>query len=152
MRRIYSQETGNISVPTLDASLGLIFRLNGLWQKVDIPASNGDNDRWNFLLDRIFCNLLYKNELNVRRNKEGKIEVQLCEDDKEVYEYLNKKVIEAREQIRNAKTKEEFNEAKSNLYQALIMKDVGLRKFMHIRLKLYLKEFDRNPARAMWGG
>jgi len=147
----YSLETGNISSPSLDTSLGLIFRLNNLWQKTDAPAASGDFDRWNFILDRIFCNLLFKNGLDVTTKNGKVIKVNLCEEDQQVYEYLNQKVLEAKQKMKNAKTKLDFSSAKGELYKALMMKDVGLRKFMNDPLKLYLKQIDSNPARAMWG-
>jgi len=148
----YSSDTGNISTPSLDTSLGLIFRLNNLWQKTDAPASSGDFDRWNFILDRIFCNLLFKNELDVTKENGKIIKVGLCEDDQQLFDHLNKKVIETQQKIKNSRNNLEYQKAKVELYQALMMKDVGLRKFMHNSLKLYLKEVDNNPSRAMWGG
>lgn len=51
----------------LDASLGLIYRLNRLWVRVDDAALAGENDKWNYVLDRLYCNLLYRNEMKVQR-------------------------------------------------------------------------------------
>jgi intergrase/recombinase len=136
----------------VDASLGLIFRLNGLWQRMDESAYNGDFVKWNAMLDRIFCNLLYKNSLDiVQDEKTGKIvDVKLDEEDQRTFDYLNNKYLSALETYRKARTKESLHNAKEELYAALMMKDVGLRKFM-FKLKLYLKESDRNPARSMFG-
>lgn len=136
----------------LDASLGLIYRLNLLWQKADIPAANGNYDRWNFILDRIFCNLMYKNDFNVTHDSKGKvIDVELNEEDEEVYQHLNKKVTEAIMQKNLVRSFKERHVADRKLYEALMLKDIGLRKFM-FKLKLYLKQTDSNPSRAMWGG
>ncbi|HEY0090457.1 MAG TPA: hypothetical protein VGB37_16525 [Candidatus Lokiarchaeia archaeon] len=151
MKRMYSDSTGNISNPSLDTSLGLIFRLNSLWQKTDPAALSGNFDRWNFLLDRIFCNLLFKNELEVEKEENKILKVKLCKDDEDIYDYLNQKVFEAQTKLIKTKEISDIRKAKLELYRALMLKDVGLRKFMHIRLKLYLKEVETNPARAMWG-
>lgn len=139
----------------LDASYGLIMRLNYLWQKVDASAEVGNFEKWNYLLDRIFSNLLYKNELVRIRDSKGRIvDAKLDDEDAQLYEVLNKKVYEAKillkEAIKN-KNKQEYQLANSKLYRALMFKDVGIRKFMQ-ELKLYLKQSDSNPARAMWGG
>jgi hypothetical protein len=135
----------------LDASLGLIYRLNLLWQRVDIPAASGQYDRWNFLLDRIFCNLMYKNAFDISYDTLGKVtNVKFNKEDEEVYQHLNKKAIEATTQMNKAKSLNEKHLAKINLYNALMLKDIGLRKFM-FKLRLYLRQSDNNPSRAMWG-
>ena len=54
-----------------DATLGLIFRLNGLWAEVDIPAKTGDYEQWNNVLDRIYANLLYREDMVVEKDNEG---------------------------------------------------------------------------------
>ncbi len=51
----------------LDASLGLIYRLNRLWSRVDDAALSGDNNRWNYVLDRLYCNLLYRHDMKIQR-------------------------------------------------------------------------------------
>jgi len=53
--------------PNIDAGWGLIYRLNSLWGQVDPKAVSGDYDGWNFVLDRIYCNLLYSNDMIVKR-------------------------------------------------------------------------------------
>ncbi len=53
--------------PDKDAGWGLIYRLNNLWGQVDPKATKGDYDDWNFVLDRIYCNLLYANEMVIKR-------------------------------------------------------------------------------------
>lgn len=53
--------------PDKDAGWGLIYRLNNLWQQVDPKATGGDYDGWNFVLDRIYCNLLYEKEMIVKK-------------------------------------------------------------------------------------
>lgn len=136
----------------LDASLGLIMRLNKLWFEVDDAASIGDFSRWNIKLDCIFRNLLYKEYLIMEEDENGKvIGCKLSKQDENLYNYLNKAVRVASKKYSMAKSKEDHYKAKEELYNALQIKDIGLRKFM-FQLKLYLKQGDRNPANAMWGG
>ena len=137
----------------IDASQGLIFRLNMLWQRSDFPASEGNFEKWNFILDRIFCNLMYKNNLDILKDNEGRIiDVKFSDEDQQTFQHLNSKVWEAQEEMRNVKTKKELHKANAKLYQALMMKDIGLRKFMHNTLKLYLRESSNNPSKSLFGG
>ncbi len=55
------------AAPDKDAGWGLIYRLNNLWGQVDPKATQGKVDEWNFVLDRIYCNLLYANDMIVKR-------------------------------------------------------------------------------------
>ena len=136
----------------LDASLGLIMRLNKLWYEADDSACARDFAKWNTKLDCIFRNLLFKEYLDLEVDDEGKvISCKLSKLDQNLYDYLNKAVKIASRKYKLAKTKDEYDTAKEDLYNALSLKDIGLRKFM-FQLKLYLKQGDRNPANAMWGG
>jgi len=136
----------------LDASLGLIMRLNKLWFEVDDAAASGNYSTWNIKLDCIFRNLLYKEQLDIQFGKSGEvIKVQLNEFDQNLYNWLNKEVKLASKEFKIIKSKTHYEQAKENLYNALQLKDIGLRKYM-FQLKLYLKTGDRNPANAMWGG
>ena len=60
--------SSNFSMPSIDTSLGLIFRLNDLWAKADRRALSGDLDAWELVLDRIFSNLLYSEEMEIKQN------------------------------------------------------------------------------------
>jgi hypothetical protein len=136
----------------LDASYGLIFRLNHVWESVDIAARGGDFEKWNTNLDRVFCNLLYKEPLDVEYDEEGNlINVCLSKKDQDLYDFLNKEYEESKKEFKMARTRSAMVVAKEKVYKALIMKDVGLRKFMY-QLKLYLRQSEKNPAHAMWGG
>jgi hypothetical protein len=136
----------------IDGSLGTVMRLNILWARVDKPAAEGDFDKWDYWLDRIFCNLCYKEPFEIEKNEGKIVEVKFNSKDKELFEYLNLKVAEARQQLKNSKSKEDYTKAKGNFYKALMMKDIGLRKYEHQVLRVYMKHIDTNPARAMWGG
>lgn len=135
----------------LDASLGLIMRLNKLWYEADDSACAGDFAKWNIKLDCIFRNLLYKENLCLELEDGKVISCSLSDRDQLLYDYLNKNVKIATTKYNSAKNKSEYHSAKKDLYEALSLKDIGLRKFM-FQLKLYLKQGDRNPANAMWGG
>lgn len=136
----------------LDASMGLILRLNKLWFEADDCAVNGDYSKWNIKLDCIFRNLCFKEPLDVEFGPNREVlSVKLSRLDQNLYNYLNKKVIAASSKFKLVKTKADYEKAKEELYNALQIKDIGLRKFM-FQLKLYLKQGDGNPANAMWGG
>lgn len=135
----------------LDASLGLIMRLNKHWYEADEAADQGNFAKWNIKLDTIFRNLCFKESLDIELEDGKVISVKLCKQDRIAFEYLNKTVKEASKRLATVKSKKEYLEAKEKLYEAMQLKDIGVRKFMQ-QLKLYLKQGDGNPANAMWGG
>jgi len=141
--------------PNLDASLGLIFRLNILFAKVDNHAEAADYDGWNILLDRIYCNLLYREDMVITEDPITKkiTEVKLSEEDEKVYRYLTTNIFKAkanyfRTPTRDLKTR---NIMHSRWYRAVMLKDVWLRKHMQ-KLKLYLKEVEHSPGSSLFGG
>lgn len=135
--------------PERDASLGLVFRLNFLWAQTDYAALEGNYDKWNNILDRVYCNLLYKEEIEVEE-EDGKItKVKLSIKDVRVYAFLSKNIhIIKREFMKS--TKREKSIKRSKWYHAIQKKDIWLRKLMQT-LKLYLKENIRTPGNAMFG-
>jgi len=143
--------------PGIDASLGLIFRLNILWQTVDRKAMAGDMEGWSFTLDRIYCNLLYRGNMEIEYEDEEKKNIKnisLSEEDSKMFNKF-------KDIIRRIKTKRMsalknhqrklYNSANQELYEALMMKDIWLRKLMQLQ-KLYLKEVEFNASRAILGG
>ena len=137
--------------PDKDAGWGLIYRLNNLWAKVDTPALNGTYGEWNMILDRIFANLDYKDEWKVIKNEDGKvIDVNIDDDDYDIYKALSKRVFYFQRKFSRAKTKREKMIARSNWYQELFKKDRWTRKFMQ-KQKLYLKQNEESPGTAMFG-
>jgi hypothetical protein len=128
------------------------MRLNKLWYEVDDSASAGDFAKWNIKLDCVFRNLLYKEYLDLEVDENGKVKsCKLSKQDQNIYNYLNSAVRIASAKFNTPhKTKKDYMQAKEDLYNALSLKDIGLRKFM-FQLKLYLKQGDGNPANAMWG-
>jgi len=139
-------------VPDRDASLGLVYRLNILWSKADYAALRGSYEEWNNVLDAIFRNLLYREEIVTEKDGENGIitNVKLHVKDTKVYRPLSIKIAEAKRDYRFARTKRDKARARSIWYHALQRKDIWLRKFM-MKLKLYLKETERKPGSVMFG-
>lgn len=148
--------SGSEITPKHDSTLGLIFRLNALWAEVDIPAKNGEYDAWNNVLDRIYCNLLYRNPLDIKEDGDGKItDVKLNTKDEKVYKYLSEKIAiykklhpKVKGKTKNGLDKKRV--VRSRWYKAVMLKDIWLRKYMN-ELKLYIKETKQTPGTAMWG-
>lgn len=139
---------------TLDASLGLIYRMNNLWARVDTPAENGDYDAWNIVLDRIFCNLSYRDDPTVIKDPTtGAItDVQINDECEKIYKFLTAQIHKRKIDYLKAppgKIKEKTI-AKSRWYHALRIKDIWLRKHMQ-KLGLYLRETKQDPAGALFG-
>jgi hypothetical protein len=59
--------------PDINAGIGLIYRLNALWNKADYAALEGDMEKWNFILDTIYRNLLYRNNMDIQYQSDIKI-------------------------------------------------------------------------------
>lgn len=150
----------NFNQPSLDAGLGLIYRLNALWNRADNAALEGDMEKWNFVLDRIYCNLLYRNNMEVEyvNDEKGKPKeikkVGLMQEDIMIYDRFRKWIKTIKDNIYQSIKKRDrmnYNLQNEELYRALMLKDIWLRKFMQER-NLYLREIEFNPANAMWGG
>jgi len=146
--------------PTIDAGIGLIYRLNYLWNQADQAALNGDLERWNFILDTIYRNLLYRNKLEIEytiddKGKPKEIKkVGLMKEDLLIFDHYRRMIRQVKEKRLEARKKRNyflFNWSEEKLYELLGYKDVWLRKFMQEN-GLYLKEIEFNPANAMWGG
>jgi len=148
--------SGNEITPKHDSTLGLIFRLNGLWADVDTPAKNGDYDAWNNVLDRIYCNLLYRNNLEIEKDEDGNIKsIKLHDQDEKVYRYLNTQISKWQILYSKVKGKNKNGVLKKKIvrklwYKSLMMKDIWLRKFMR-ELNLYVKETKKTPGLALFG-
>ncbi len=127
--------------PSVDSSLGLVFRLNGLWQRADDASIDGKYDEWNNVLDALWRNLSYREGMIFEKDEGGNVTIKLSPKDKEGWELLCKNVtisklnwmkVNRRNPIK-ARTKW------ARRYTRLEMKDLFLRKKM-FELKLYLKE------------
>ena len=140
----------NEYIPDRDASLGLIFRLNNLWAKVDYYAEKGLYSQWNNVLDRIYCNLQYRNPMVKVSDKLGNVVYKVPTKDSKVYKYFSLKISGVKRNHRFARTKLEKSRTKSRWYHALQEKDMWLRKFMQ-KLNLYMKETEQAPGSTMYG-
>jgi len=137
--------------PERDASLGLVFRLNNLWAQTDYAVLSANYDRWDVLLDRIYCNLLYREDVVVEEDDKKQIlNVKLSKKDTEVYTFLSKQIHASKIKIKNIRNSVEKSKARSKLYHALQKKDIWLRKKMQ-ELQLYLKENKNSPGQSMFG-
>jgi len=142
---------GKDFVPTIDASLGLVYRLNSLWNRADYAALEAKYDAWNNILDALYRNLLYRDEVVVEKNSKGQIiSVSLLQKDTKVYRHLSLKIALAKKEFYGAKNKAKQVRARNKWYHAVQMKDIWLRKLMQT-LKLYLKENERRPGGALFG-
>ena len=148
---------GSEIIPKHDSTLGLIFRLNALWAEVDIPAKAGQYNAWNNVLDRIYCNLLYRNKLEIQKDGDGRIiSIELSDKDEKEYKFLNLQISKYKNlcmKVKGMNNKGVLKKqiAKSLWYKALMLKDIWLRKFMN-ELKLYIKETKQTPGSVMFGG
>jgi hypothetical protein len=144
----YSQEYQ----PEQNAGLGLIFRLNALWEKADRKALSGDNDAWELILDRIFSNLMYRQEAEKTLDNKGNVtDIQFKEDAMKEWDFLKQNISDMKLKVR-ASTRTNINLNKTNHYWAIVKYDIWLRKFMQSLGGLYLKESESNPSRALFGG
>lgn len=140
--------------PTIDASMGLIYRLNYLMEAIDRKCLLGDYNGWEITLDRIFSNLLYRNELDVIKDDDGNIiDVKLSDEDNKIRLFLKHKIREAKTlKIKSFATKNiaNINRAHETYYNYVMLYDVWVRKLMQ-KMKLYLKESESNPSKALFG-
>jgi hypothetical protein len=141
-----------------DTGWGVIFRLNTLFAEVEDLSFAGKYDEWNIKLDRIWSNLLYRNPLVwVKDKNENIIDVKFSEEDIDKKNFLDKRILEAKKEMSDAKRNggENYERTKNwiigkrHLYKSLLIKEIWIRKFMN-ELGLYLKEIEYNPAGAMW--
>jgi len=137
--------------PEINAGLGLIFRLNALWEKADSKGLSGNLDGWELVLDRIYSNLLYRNDIEVVEDKDGNIlQVKLSQKDNKIWKKIKNNIAGTKRNMRTTKSKLEYSKLKTEWYTEIMMYDIWLRKFMN-SLGLYLKETEANPSKALFG-
>lgn len=143
--------------PNIDAGMGLIFRLNILWQTADRKALAGDMEGWNFTLDRIYCNLSYRGDMEIDYKDKDKKEIKnitLSEDESKIIDKFKEMIREVkakRVQAIRKRKRGSYNAADGEYYEILTKKDIWLRKLMQQK-NLYLKEVEFNASRAILGG
>lgn len=137
----------------IDASLGLIYRVNGLFSAIERSFIAGQLDRVNLLLDRIYCNLLYRIPMDAKIDETtGKVvAIRVVNREKRIHSFFNKKIRLIRKQIAESKNPIEKKKYEARYYRVLELKDIWLRKFMQ-SLGWYMNEKRKNPGRAMFGG
>jgi len=149
-----------LTTPQQNAGWGLIFRLNDLWKEVEGHAPKGEYDMWNFKLDRIWCNLLYRGEVEIERDKKTQMitSIKLTQDDEEEKTFLDGQISKWKREAKHLidtegiiTNKKLYNRANRNHYNTLMLKDIWLRKFMN-KLDLYLQEIEFDPSKAIYGG
>jgi hypothetical protein len=145
---------------TIDAGLGLIYRLNNLWRDADYAALQGDMDKYNDILNRIFVNLTYRGNMDIEYSEvdmDGKAKIKTVtwsEEDSLVYNKFKEIIRQVKRREREAianKTRGLYNIAREDHYEILLKKDSWLRKLMMSK-GLYLKEVEFDASRALWGG
>jgi hypothetical protein len=148
--------------PNQDTGWGLIYRLNALFSEVEEFAPLGRYEDWNFKLDRIWSNLCYREDMQITRDGEKKIiNVEISEDMIDIKRFLDDKIKRAKTEFNKSQRKINkddkipgeilnFKKAKNEYYDAILKKEVWLRKHMRY-LGLYLRESRYNPSGSMWG-
>jgi len=146
--------------PQQDTGWGVIYRLNDLFRQVEELAPSGKYDDWNFKLDRIWSNLLYRDKLEIKEANDNIVSIEFNEEPYKIKMFFDSEIVKAKSEMRNsikgeedkksATKKKEYIHAKNKLYKIILKKEIWLRKFMS-DLGLYLKEVEHNPAGAMFG-
>lgn len=142
--------------PAMDAGWGLIYRLNFLWAKADTLSLGTEFDKWELVLDTIYRNLCYREELEIEFEDEEQTKIKkvsLSHVDKSVWNKIKNTIAIIKTKKITAMKQKDFN--KISLYSSLHYKqialyDIFLRKLMH-GMGLYMKEADSNPSMSLFG-
>jgi len=140
-----------------DTGWGLIFRLNLIMGKIENDLERGDLEKWNLHIDRIYANIMYKDQGEYIYDEHGKIiNIKFSKEDIEMFQLFAEKIKKIKLKIKTLMAQEEPNKllihnAKDELYGVLFKKDMWIRKKM-FSLKLYLREVESDPRKAIYGG
>jgi hypothetical protein len=143
--------------PAKDTGWGLIFRLNGLMNKIESDIDQGDIEKWNLHIDRIYANIIFKNPAEIIYDDKRKIlDIKFSDEDVHVFKMFAERIKRIKHNIRIEKFKNEASNSNISrlneiLYGLIFKKDIWLRKKM-FDLKLYLKEAEHDPRKAIYGG
>ena len=154
MKRLMAKSYNPFEHTELNTGWGLIYRLNRLLSSIDVYAREGKYAEWELALDRIFCNLMYKEPADVIEDDNGNItDIEITDKDYKVFIKIKENLSDKKRKILLARKKgvAEFHKAKFDYYMEMTRYDIWVKSFMQER-KLYLKQSDFNPGRAMWGG
>ena len=139
-----------------DTGWGLIFRLNMIMGKIENDLETGNLEKWNLHIDRIYANIMFKDQGECITDSKGNIlDINFSKEDVEIFQRFAEKISRIKTQIRNANIeKPDQNlqrKLKNDLYNIIFKKDIWIRKKMFI-LKLYLRETESDPRKAIYGG
>jgi len=140
-----------------DTGWGLIFRLNLIMGKIENDLETGNLEKWNLHIDRIYVNIMFKDQGEYIYDKQGKIiDITFSKEDVEMFQKFAEKIKIIKTKIGTELWQEEprinlINQYKDELYSILFKKDMWIRKRMFI-LKLYLRETESDPRKAIYGG
>lgn len=138
--------------PAMDASLGLIMRLNTTWDNAKNSRINGDLSQYNFFLDVIFTELSYESTFKVKKDDSGEIvDIDVSSEDEKIMNHFNNKINEYSSEMNKFLKLKNFQESvkNKNLYYAeLVKKDKWLKTFMH-KKGLYLRELEHVNSGAI---
>jgi hypothetical protein len=119
--------------------------------KTDYAVLEANYNKWDVLLDRIYANLLYREDMDVTEDSFGKITgVELSDKDKKIYVFLSKKIAESKSEFNKARTNDNKSLYRSEWYHATQKKDIWLRKLMY-KHNLYMRELTKTPGSALFG-
>lgn len=145
----------NNSSVGVDAGIGLVMRINWIFSQIDQAATAGKYDAWNNFLDRTFTNLSFKMRMDVKKDKAGKIvDITYNKEDIKEYNFLSRRIEIHKRNYYKAMRAGKKNTAaiiRKRWYHSVQQKDIWTRVLMH-KLKLYLKEFEKTPGSAAFGG
>ena len=145
--------------PNQDTGWGLIFRLNDLLREVENFAVHGEYDEWNYKLDRIWANLTYRENLDIKEVNGKIVSIDLSEKDMRIKRFIDNQISKykrgmnfaKKEAGENWKKDKDYKLNKNGLYKTTLLKDIWIRKLMHKINNLYIKEIKHNPAGSMFG-
>ena len=141
--------------PRQDTGWGLIFRLNRLMEKIENDVEAGDIGKWNLHIDRLYVNIIYKDPGEYIYDEDGRVlDINFSKEDTEMFSRFTRKIEILKNRIALMRTSEDvrkIHQAKIELYNAILKKDIWIRKKM-FELKLYLKEVEHDPRKAIYGG
>jgi hypothetical protein len=145
--------------PRQDTGWGLIFRLNGLLNKIERDVDEGELDNWNKHIDAIFRNILYKNDAEILYNEKGKLmDIRFTKEDIEIFsrfavmiKTIKDKMVAVMNYEDDDEKKRQLRLLREDLYNILFKKDIWIRKKM-FELELYLRQVEHDPRRAIYGG
>jgi hypothetical protein len=139
----------------LDTGIGLIFRLAELLRDVEQYIKVGDVDNWDVALNRIFNNCMYRAKPELVRNAENKIiAINFNDEDLEIFSFFNSNIKNIKQKMNIAKQREDLltlQRERNNLITEMNNKDIWIRIKM-FRMELYLREYQFDPKRAVFGG